>query len=176
MPESSPAPLPCGQDPDHLADQVWDGRGRDLSDHQQSCPHCQQRLRRHRHAHALVTDLRMVRVHAPTGFAHRVMDRVRRDDADEVAIHMGRTGTTSVSATVVELVATVAAHDVPGIVRVRDVGAGGLTLRMTVTVDLDRPIPDTVAALRADVARTLLRLAGVTVEAIDVTVRDVVES
>lgn len=176
MPESPPVPLPCRQDPDDLVDQVWEGHGRDLTEHQRFCPHCQQRLRRHRRAHALVTDLRRVRIQAPTGFVHLVMDRVRRDDGDEVAIHVGRIGTTSVSATVVELVATVAAHDVPGIVQVRNVGARGATLRMTVTVDLDRPIPATIAALRAAVARTLLRLVGVTIEAIDVTVRDVVES
>lgn len=173
MPESSPAPLPCGHDPDQLVDQVWEGHGRDLTEHQQSCPHCRERLARHRRAHALVTDLAKVRVQAPTGFAHRVMERVRNDDADEVAIHVGRTGTTSVSALVVELVATVAAHDVAGVTTVREIAAAGEALRMAVTVDLHRPIPDTVAELRATVSRTLRRLVGVAVRRIDVTVRDV---
>lgn len=175
MPEPS-ALLPCGQDPDDLADQAWDDHGRDLDTHQRSCPHCRRRLRRHRHARALVTDLRTVRVRAPTGFVHRVMERVRLDDADDVAIHVGRTGSTSVSATVVELVATVAAHDVAGVATVRHVAAGGEALRMTVTVDLHRPIPDTLAALRTTVSRTVLALVGVTVGAIDVIVRDVVAS
>ncbi len=174
MAEPSPVPLPCGRDPDELVDQVWDGRGHDLDDHQRSCPHCRARLRRHQHAHALVTDLSRVRVQAPTGFVHRVMQRVRDGDATDVPIHVGRTGTTSVSATVVELLATVAAHDVRGITAVRGVVAGDGALTMAVTVDVHRPVPDTVAAVRHHVAHSVERLAGLTVGSIDITVRDVV--
>ena len=35
------ATLPCGADVDLLLEQVADGRGTDLDDHQQECVHCQ---------------------------------------------------------------------------------------------------------------------------------------
>lgn len=121
--------LPCGRDLDGLVEQVADGTGARLDDHQRSCPHCRAALVE---IDALWEPVRAVAAHrppAPTGRLDTALDAAMRrvgavrggSDRDGVGVgeqftHLDdRDGRTTVAARVVIVLARHLAAGVPGV-------------------------------------------------------------
>lgn len=172
MPDSSPARLPCDTDLDDLVAQVIEGRADQRTRHQQTCPHCQRRLDQLTTAWRHIDHLHRVRIHAPAGFVHRVMTRVRRDPRNGVVLHHSGPGSTTVATTVLELLATLAAHRIDDVITVHDVHVTPApeVVILDITIAWDRPIIDLADRVRADVFDTTRATAGVTLAGVDVRV------
>ena len=115
-------PLTCGTDPQQLLDQVGDGRGSDLDDHQAGCPHCQQALRIYRRLWAPFEILAAQTVRAPRGMASRAVAWIRAVYDDTTATPLpitglppGLPGTATVTTRVVIRCARLAAEQVDGV-------------------------------------------------------------
>ncbi|MGA8456816.1 MAG: hypothetical protein WB800_15535, partial [Streptosporangiaceae bacterium] len=71
------ATLPCGADVDVLLEQVADGRGAELDDHQQECVHCQAAIAELAALWQPVTELAGDPVPAPPGITATVMSQIQ---------------------------------------------------------------------------------------------------
>jgi hypothetical protein len=184
-------PLPCGVRfddlLDDLLDQVADGpAGMPVSPqlprqlHQQSCPHCRAALDELGGVWAPVRALAAERVVTPNGLVGAVLRRIRtRGDAGWQATVANDRGVTRVSSAVIGEVARRAAADQPDVVlalgRCRPADdAGGTVVDVRISVPIGAPIPTVARRVRAAVRRQVQGLTGVRVQAVDVTVIDVV--
>ncbi len=71
------ATLPCGADIDLLLEQVADGRGADLDDHQQECVHCQAAIAELAALWQPVAEVAGSPVPAPPGITAAVMSQIK---------------------------------------------------------------------------------------------------
>jgi uncharacterized alkaline shock family protein YloU len=146
-PTALPTPdsrLACGRAMAPLVEQVAEGRGGDLDEHQRTCPHCQAALgeleRLWRPVRAVAAD----RPRAPTSVVEAALRRVRGGSAQEA--EYGRLdsplGHTRVAARVVVALARHLAGQVPGV----EVALSGLA------VDGHRSVGEVVPDVQAGVS------------------------
>ncbi len=108
--------MPCGKDLDVLVEQVADGHGQDLDDHERGCAHCRAYLGEIGRLWAPVGALAAERIEPPPDVLGKVMTLVR-----ELALEIwhvvlpGERGTTRIAARVLATLATRAAARAHGV-------------------------------------------------------------
>ena len=117
MPSSDlPEQLPCGVQLDDLVEQVDQGRGEQLTEHEQHCTHCRAAIAEISRLWGSVTALAAEQVEPPADLVDKVMGLVR-----ELALEIwhvvlpGERGSTRIAARVLATVARRAARRVPGV-------------------------------------------------------------
>lgn len=157
---------------DELVGQVAERRAHDLTAHQRSCAGCRARLVDLADLWSGVDAVGAEDVEVPAGLPDRVIARLRgRNHVDVVIDEVG--GRTTVSSTVLTLIATSAIVHVPGLVRVHDVDVRPDGVALEVTLDLRRPLHDVAEAIRAAAADEWWRLTGMVPPGLDIHVRAV---
>lgn len=108
--------LPCGADVDELLEQVAAGHARELTSHQQHCPHCQASLSELDRLWAPVRAQAAASAPAPPSLVEGVMTGVRRMVRDTwYTLELTDGGSLRVAARVVAVLARDAARRVPGV-------------------------------------------------------------
>ena len=108
--------LSCGADTDELLEQVAEGRGEQLDEHQRDCVHCRAALREFADLWAPVTATTGTAMPVPDGFTESVMKRVRVLAADTwYTLELTEGGSISIAARIVAQLARNAARTVPGV-------------------------------------------------------------
>jgi uncharacterized alkaline shock family protein YloU len=108
--------LPCGRSTGPLVDQVAEGRGADLDDHQRTCPHCRAALAEFDRLWAPVRAVAADRPHAPASVVEAALRRVRGASGEpEYGRIDSPQGHTRVAARVVVALARHLAAGVPGV-------------------------------------------------------------
>lgn len=175
-------PLPCGNDPRTLVDQVF-GEGEPASlaqaAHQATCPYCGASLASLR---TLLQDVGTVAaepVSAPPNFARRVMARVR-DTAHEIEVSTATFGSTTVTQALVTRIARLAAMKIPNVTfaladaeEAGEAGGGerlSLTVRLVAVYGVD--LHQLASAVRERVVHDVRRTIGVPLGRVDVFVEE----
>lgn len=110
------ATLPCGADVDLLLEQVADGRGPDLDDHQQECVHCQAAIAEFSALWQPVTELAGSPVPAPPGITATVMSQIQTLVRDVwYTLQTTDLGSIRIAARIVATMARDTARMVPGV-------------------------------------------------------------
>lgn len=108
--------LPCGRDVDDLLEQAAAGHAARLTEHQQTCAHCQATLREFTELWAPVHAMAAARVEAPESLYTAVMARVSKLVADVwYTLQLTDIGAIQVAARVVAATARDIARTVPGV-------------------------------------------------------------
>ncbi len=108
--------LACGANVDELLEQAADGHARDLTDHQQHCPHCQAALKEFARLWQPVHTLAAEPVTVPAAMKAAVAAQVRKLVADVwYTLQLNDGGTLRVAARVVASLARQTARQVPGV-------------------------------------------------------------
>ena len=108
--------LPCGAEVDLLLEQVADGRGADLDDHQRQCVHCQAAIAEFTTLWAPVTELAGSPAPAPPGLAAAVMSQIRVLVRDVwYTLETTDLGVIRIAARIVAALARDSARMVPGV-------------------------------------------------------------
>ena len=108
--------LPCGAEVDLLLEQVADGRGTGLDDHQRQCVHCQAAIAEFTTLWEPVTELAASSVSAPPGLAAAVMSQIRVLVRDVwYTLQTTDLGTIRIAARIVAAIARDTARRVPGV-------------------------------------------------------------
>lgn len=157
---------------DELVEQVAERRAHELTAHQRSCAACRARLADLADLWHGVDAVGAEDVETPAGLPDRVISRPHgRNHVDVVIDEIG--GRTTVSSTVLSLIATSAIVHVPGLVRVHSVDVRADAFALAVTLNLQRPLHDVADAIRAAAAAELWRLTGIVPPPLDIHVRAV---
>ena len=110
------ATLPCGADVDVLLEQVADGRGAELDDHQQGCVHCQAAIAEFAALWKPVTELAGDPVPAPPGITAAVMSQIQTLVRDVwYTLQTTDLGVIRIAARIVATMARDTARMVPGV-------------------------------------------------------------
>jgi uncharacterized alkaline shock family protein YloU len=110
------ATLPCGADVDVLLEQVADGRGAELDDHQQGCVHCQAAIAEFAALWQPVTELAGDPVPAPPGITAAVMSQIQTLVRDVwYTLQTTDLGVIRIAARIVATMARDSARLVPGV-------------------------------------------------------------
>lgn len=110
------ATLPCGAEVDLLLEQVADGRGADLDDHQQGCVHCQAAIAEFAALWQPVTELAGDPVPAPPGLTAAVMSQIQVLVRDVwYTLQTTNLGVIRIAARIVATMARDTARTVPGV-------------------------------------------------------------
>lgn len=110
------ATLPCGADIDVLLEQVADGHGTDLDDHQQGCVHCQAAIAEFAALWQPVTELAGDPVPAPPGLTAAVMRQIQALVHDVwYTLQTTDLGVIRIAARIVATMARDTARMVPGV-------------------------------------------------------------
>jgi len=110
------ATLPCGADVDVLLEQVADGRGAELDDHQQGCVHCQAAIAEFAALWQPVTELAGDPVPAPPGITAAVMSQIQTLVRDVwYTLQTTDLGVIRIAARIVATMARDTARMVPGV-------------------------------------------------------------
>jgi uncharacterized alkaline shock family protein YloU len=110
------ATLPCGADVDLLLEQVADGHGADLDEHQQECVHCQAAVAELAALWQPVTELVVTPVPAPPGITAAVMSQVQTLVRDVwYTLQTTDLGSIRIAARIVATTARDSARMVPGV-------------------------------------------------------------
>jgi uncharacterized alkaline shock family protein YloU len=110
------AALPCGADVDVLLEQVADGHGADLDDHQQECVHCQAAIAELAALWQPVTELAVTPVRTPPGITAAVMSQVQNLVRDVwYTLQTTDLGVIRIAARIVATMARDKARMVPGV-------------------------------------------------------------
>jgi uncharacterized alkaline shock family protein YloU len=110
------ATLPCGADVDVLLEQVADGRGAELDDHQQECVHCQAAIAEFAALWQPVTELAGDPVPAPPGITAAVMSQIQTLVRDVwYTLQTTDLGVIRIAARIVATMARDTARMVPGV-------------------------------------------------------------
>lgn len=110
------ATLPCGADVDVLLEQVADGRGAELDDHQQGCVHCQAAIAEFAALWQPVTELAGDPVPAPPGITATVMSQIQTLVRDVwYTLQTTDLGVIRIAARIVATMARDTARMVPGV-------------------------------------------------------------
>jgi uncharacterized alkaline shock family protein YloU len=108
--------LPCGADIDALLEQVADGHGTDLDDHQQGCVHCQAAIAEFAALWQPVTELAGDPVPAPPGLTAAVMRQIQALVHDVwYTLQTTDLGVIRIAARIVATMARDTARTVPGV-------------------------------------------------------------
>ncbi|MDA0562906.1 Asp23/Gls24 family envelope stress response protein [Streptomonospora sp. S1-112] len=168
--------LPCGTDPQELAEHLAAG---EPTDHERACPHCRAAAAETAPLLAARDRLAGERVTAPPRLLDDVMAAVRADPRSRRAYRLPgeEAGTTRVRRRVAAALLRTAAERVPGVrhVRVRDLReeADGMAVEVAAALDAGAPIPETARALREAVRRAGREGLGWEVAVVDIEVADV---
>jgi uncharacterized alkaline shock family protein YloU len=194
--------LTCGADVDMLLEQVADGHGGQLTEHQRDCVHCRAALGELASLWGPVGELAAVPVPVPAGLTTAVISRIRRLVRDTgYTLQISEVGAIRIAVRIVAALARVSAGRVPGVRlalgRTRDspasapagtgpgapgairsdAGALGRTavVDLAVTVSYDRPVTDVARDIQRRVAVELRRDLGLQNVAVNVTIADILD-
>ena len=195
--------LPCGRDVDNVLEQVADGDGDTLDDHQQSCVHCQAALAEFTRLWAPVRAATHTPLPTPTELVGAVLGRVQRLVKDTwFTLELTDGGSIQIAARIVARVARDTARKVPGVRVALGRSSGGRlahavekatfghlhpdaavgVLGRTAVVDLAIAVTygdviDTIArTVQTDVRRELTRTVGLKTVTVNITVDDVLDT
>lgn len=108
--------LPCGADLDELFEQVAQGRGDQLTEHQRDCVHCQAAIGEFGRLWAPVQAAARTPLPTPAELKNAVMDRVQRLVKDTwFTLELTDGGSVQIAARIVARLARDAARQVPGV-------------------------------------------------------------
>lgn len=187
--------LPCGTDLGPLVDQVAEGRTAANPGHQRSCPHCREALDELEALWRDVRELATDDVEVPGALLAKVMERVRRDQAqasspslplDRVAPRLvrhallrGGRGTTKIADSVIAELIRRSALATGGVRSLRGdtvaVEGNLVSARLGLVVEFGLIIPELVELVRARVTREAEAMTGLRLETLVIDVVDVVE-
>ena len=160
--------LPCGADLDELFEQVAEGRGDELTDHQSGCVHCQAAVREFERLWTPVRTAVRTPLPSPAELKNAVMDRVQRLVKDTwFTLQLTEGGSIQIAARIVARLARDAARQVPGVQAALGRSSGGKLAALAEKASFGHRHPDSAVGV-------LGRTAVVDV-AIAVTYGDVVE-
>lgn len=192
--------LPCGAQVDELLEQVAEGHGGDLTDHQRGCVHCQAALGELQTFWQPAIAAAAVPVEVPTGLTGSIMNAVRRRAQNVWFTFEGTDGgAIRIAARIVAVIARDTARLVPGVRVVLGrtsesrmaalvekatlghrhphtaVGVLGRTaaVELAVAVTYGNPAPDVARQIQSDVIAALRRDIGLVGVNVNVRVDDV---
>ncbi len=194
--------LPCGAELDDLVEQVANGAGHNLTEHQHQCPHCRAALAEINQLWAPVAALAAERLEPPADLVQKVMSLVR-ELAQEIwhIVVPSERGVTRIAARVLAAIARQAAAQASGVRVVLGrsslanivadtveathqhrqpgsaVGIAGqhAVIELAVVADYDNRISETADQIRRIVRRDLSELAGLDEVRVDIYVDDVTD-
>jgi uncharacterized alkaline shock family protein YloU len=194
--------LPCGHDIDEVFEQVADGHGEKLTDHQRQCVHCRAAITEFTRLWAPVRTSIRTPLPTPGDIVGAVAGRVRRLVKDTwYTLELTDGGSIQVAARVVARIARDTARRVPGVRVALGRSTGGRLARLvekatfghlqpnaavgvlgrTAVVDLaiavtyGDVIDEVARAVQADVRRELARGVGLKQVTVNVTVDDILD-
>lgn len=195
--------LPCGHDVDQILEQVADGNGDQLSEHQRSCVHCRAAIAEFTRLWAPVRAAAATPLPTPAELVGAVLGRVQRLVKDTwYTLELTDGGSIQIAARVVARIARDTARRVPGVRVALGRSSGGRLARLvekatfghfhpnaavgvlgrTAVVDLAIAVTygdviDTIArTVQTDVRRELTRAVGLKTVTVNVTVDDVLDT
>lgn len=189
--------LTCGADIDTLLEQVADGRGGQLTGHQQGCLYCQAAIGELTALWDPVRELAAVPVPPPPGLTAAVISQIRRVVRDVgYSLQITDGGAIRIAARVVAALARESASRVPGVCLAlgRTARAGNTlpgqprartaagVLGHTAVVDLavavnhDRPVHDVARNIQRQVAAALRNDLGLQAVTVNVTIDDILDA
>lgn len=201
MTETRWATLPCGRDPEQLLATAADDAPVASSDHEATCPYCQQALEEFAELWRPVREWAHQDVETPRGLMATVISRVRRiaQSPRHVAAITGR-GATTVTSWVLGLIAAAVTEATPGVGRITpappsrlwtvgnprfsvrygadgvditEVDESAISVAIAMTADAGSDLTDVADRVRHNVISAIGAATNIEVVSVDITVGDI---